>query len=144
MKYKNSVCEFREERDADLLRVFRKLWASGDTTDLRELASRIAKSPSKRFWISEERADVVISNMLRGNRQHCMSENKRRMFTEIFRRYVEARKANPSASKKELLLHICNSEAPEFYMTPGTVIVLLHKARKREREKWKRRLSGHQ
>lgn len=145
MKYRGSHFEYREERDADLLRAYREQLAASGTISLPEIAARVADSPSKRFWVSEERAVIVISNLLNGRSIERMNPMRREMFLEIFRRYKQYRQEHPTLSKKDIVWHVCNEEAPRFYLTAKSVIVLLHKARKEEKrrcyEQRKRRLA---
>lgn len=140
MKYKGSQFEYKFERDADLLRAYREQLAIRHNISLTEIASAIAKSPSRRFWVSEERAYIVVSDMIKGKSIETMSKTKQAMFGEIYRRYVIYQKQLPTMSKRDMIWHICNEEAPEFYLTPKSVIVILHKARKEEKKRCTERL----
>lgn len=135
MKYKGSTFEYRDERNADLLDAYKREMASNSNISLTEIAERIANSPSRRFWVSEERATIVISAMLKGDKLSSMNPTKREMFLEIYRRYCVYRKQHPTLTKREITFHICNEEAPKWYLTPKSVIVLLHKVRKEARKK---------
>ena len=135
MKYKGSTFEYRDERNADLLDAYKREIASNSNISLTEIAERIANSPSRRFWVSEERATIVISAMLKGDKLSAMNPTKREMFLEIYRRYCVYRKQHPTLTKREIIFHICNEEAPKWYLTPKSVIVLLHKVRKEARKK---------
>lgn len=81
----------------------------------------VADSPASRFWVSEERATIVISAMAAGKPLPRMRHNKREMFDEIYRRFLIERKANPNKSTYELVAKIVNQPAPKFYLTPRTV-----------------------
>lgn len=135
MKYRGSQFEYKEERDADLLRVYREKLAISDRISMPEIAQMIVESPSRRFWVSEERADIVISDLLNGKSIDHMNPMKREMFLEIFRRYKEHKAEHPSLAKKDIIWHVCNEEAPKFYLTVKSAIVLLHKARKEEKRR---------
>ncbi len=135
MKYKGSTFEYREERNADLLDAYKREMASNSNISLTEIAERIANSPSRRFWVSEERATIVVSSMLKGDSLSTMNATKREMFQEIYRRYIVYQRQHPTLTKREIIFHICNEEAPKWYLTPKSVIVLLHKVRKEARKK---------
>jgi len=135
MKYKGSTFEYKEERNADLLDAYKREMASNSNISLTEIAERIANSPSRRFWVSEERATIVVSSMLKGDSLSTMNATKREMFQEIYRRYIVYHKQHPTLTKREIIFHICNEEAPKWYLTPKSVIVLLHKVRKEARKK---------
>ena len=56
MKYKDSRCYFIQERDADLLRAYKEIIKVRDNIRLSEIEQMLAQSPSRRFWVSEDRA----------------------------------------------------------------------------------------
>lgn len=145
MKHRGAQSEFREERDADLMRAYREVLAESDSISLMETAKAVAASPSRRFWVSEERALVVMGNLERGRTLEGMNSTRREMFSEIYRRYRQYRVQHPAVTPREAVVAIVNSPAPHFYLTVKTVRVLIHKARKEERKRClqlrKRRLS---
>lgn len=144
MKSKGYHCDFIAERNADILRAYRNIIAARDNISLTEVAQQIAASPSKRFWVSEERAYNAVCWLLRGDSLDYMIPSRRQMFLEIFRRYKIYCRRFPSLAKKDIIFRICNEQAPCFYLTPKSVVVILHKARKEEKrrcyEQRKRRL----
>lgn len=66
MKPLGSVLAFTRERNAALLRAYRKQVGSARFIRLDEIGERVVNSPAERFWVSEERAAVVVSAMMRG------------------------------------------------------------------------------
>lgn len=98
---------------------------------MSKIYKAVAKSPCKRFWISEKRALEVITSMLKGDTISYMSVNKQLMFYEIFRRVV---RRMGEGDLKTIVEDVVQSPAPCFFMTPGTVKVLIHKHRKRCRK----------
>ncbi len=136
MKHKGSLCDFAKERDADLLRAYKEVISVRDNIGYSEIIARIAKSPSKRFWVSENRAYDVICSLLNGNTLPLnMYPSRRDMFMEIFQRFKVYQKEHPSLTRKEIVWRICNSEAPSFYLTPKSIEVLLNRVRKEEKRK---------
>ncbi len=144
MKFKGSSCDFTQERDADLLRAYREIISGRDNFSLSEIERRILQSPSRRFWVSEGRAYRVILDLLKGKSIDYMIPTRKAMFMEIFRRFQIYSKEHPSLTKMEIIWHICNEEAPSFYLTQYTIHVILCRVRKEEKkrcyEKRKRRL----
>lgn len=86
-----------------------------------EIHKMVAESPSSRFWVSEERASIVVSAMLAGKPLPRMNKNKLEMFKEIFTRFLQLKKIFPKRSVYDLVFDIVNQPAPKFYMTPRTV-----------------------
>lgn len=121
MKYFGSILDFTKERNDDLMRVFRLKIIEADFIVMPEIFQLVADSPASRFWVSEERAAIVISRMLSGKPMPRMRENKREMFEEIYRRFLILREQYPEKSIFELTATIVNQPAPKFYLTPRTV-----------------------
>lgn len=121
MKYFGSILDFTRERNADLMRVYRNKLAEASTIVMPVIFALVAESPASRFWVSEERAAIVISAMAAGKPMPRMRSSKREMFEEIYRRYVALRERHPDRSVYELVTTIVNQPAPKFYLTPRTV-----------------------
>lgn len=121
MKYFGSILDFTRERNADLMRAFRACLHEADTIVMPRIFELVAESPASRFWVSEERAAIVISAMAAGKPLLRMRSNKREMFEEIYRRFLIERKKHPKKSIYELVTDIVNQPAPKFYLTPRTV-----------------------
>lgn len=103
------------------MRAFREQLALARFIVMPEIFELVAESPASRFWVSEERAAIVIAAMEAGKPLTRMRRNKREMFEEIYRRYLIERKNNPRKSVYDLVTRIVNQPAPKFYLTPRTV-----------------------
>ena len=121
MKYFGSILDFTRQRNDDLMRAFREQLALARFIVMPEIFEMVAESPASRFWVSEERAAIVISAMAAGKQLPRMRPNKREMFEEIYRRFLVERKQHPQKSVYELVTKIVNQPAPKFYLTPRTV-----------------------
>lgn len=121
MKYFGSILEFTCERNKDLMRVYREKLSEASIIVMPVIFELVAQSPSSRFWVSEERAAIVISAMAAGRPMPRMRKNKREMFEEIFRRFVVMHEQQPDKSVYELVALIVNQPAPKFYLTARTV-----------------------
>lgn len=139
MKTKGSRFEYREERDADLLRAYKDLVVR-DSMSIVEIAQRIAGSQSRRFWCSEARATTVVLDMMKGRPIESMIETRQRMYKEIYRRTMRLREQNPGTPVRELVYRVCNEPAPEFYLTWKSVIVILNRVRREDACRRKRHL----
>ena len=80
MKYKDSRCYFIEERDADLLRAYKEIINVRDNIRLSEIEEKLAQSPSRRFWVSEDRAYIVILDLLKGKPLDNMIPTRKEMY----------------------------------------------------------------
>lgn len=127
MKNFGSTVEFTRQRNADIMRVFRRIFAGSRGVSLPEIYRQVADSPSSRFWVSEHRAAIVIAAMQAGRKTRLLTENKREMFDEIYRRYLLLRAEHPDKSIIELATLIVHQPAPKFYFTPGSVRVFINR-----------------
>lgn len=121
MKYFGSILEFTRQRNEDIMRVYREKLASATVIVMPVIFQLVADSPTARFWVSEERASIVISAMESGRQLSPMRPNKREMFDEIYRRYKLLRQQHPTKTTYELVSAVVNQPAPKFYLTPRTV-----------------------
>lgn len=140
MKNVGAIFEYEEERNRDLMRAYKEQLASHENKDLQSVLNRVVEMPSKRFWVSEERAAIVISEMMRGKGLKVKGKVKREMYNEIYRRVVELQKSHPGMSVYDLTFMVVTGPAPKFYLTPGSAKVIIHKVKKQWYEERKRRL----
>lgn len=111
------------------MRVFRQKLAEAKTVKMSEILKQVAESPSSRFWVSEQRAAIVISSMEAGRPLPLMIQTKKEMFAEIFRRYKVLRVRHPRESILQLATIIVNQPAPKFYFTPRSIGEFIYRIR---------------
>lgn len=127
MKYYGSILDFTQERNQELMRVYQEKLSKAGYIVMPKIFEQVANSPCSRFWVSEERAAIVISTLLADKVIPNMRKNKREMFYEIFRRFLIAREQYPEKSIYALAIMVVNQPAPKFYMTPRTVGELIYR-----------------
>lgn len=142
MKHIGSTFQYMADRDRDLLRAYREYTFLCNTINKSELMTKIVNSPSKRFWVSESRAAIVVSGMMKGYLPPNISRMKKEMYEEIFRRVLALRKKYPRRSIPELAAMVSQQKAPKFYLTPGSANVILHRIFKKCRRNRLEKLSG--
>lgn len=130
MKNCGSGFEYARERDDDIMRAYVEQIDSCDRIHLPKVFSRVVNMPSKRFWVSPERASIVVSNMMRGDDLSKMRPMKREMFMEIYKRVMELRALYPHKSIIRLTTEVVQQEAPKFYLTAGSAKVIICKVKK--------------
>lgn len=140
MKNVGAIFEYEEERNMDLMRAYREQLASHENKDIQSVFNRVVEMPSKRFWVSEERAAIVISEMIRGKGLKIKGKVKREMYHEIFRRVNGLKEKHPDKSVYDLTFMVVTGPAPKFYLTPGSAKVIIHKVKKQWYEERKRKL----
>lgn len=143
MRKVNAVSEFKLMRDKELTDIFRSLVldpAQSGQQPLRELYGLAAKQPASRFWVSEERATVVIRDCLAGRSDFShMKPESQRMFTEILSRVRPILDRNPDMPVAWAVREVVSGPAPEFYLTPLSAKVIIYARIRAERAEKRRR-----
>lgn len=143
-KTSGSIFPYERERNIDLMKVYKELmrqeYYGEDDIRLVRIFSKIAEHPSKRFWVSEERAAIIMAEIDKGNKLERMRETKREMFFEIHRRVSTLRKQHPNMPMIQLTTIVCNQPAPKFYLTPKSVKVIIYKIKRQWYEERKKKL----
>ena len=131
MKRKGALAEYSQERSDDLMRAYDDYLASCDYIRMPEVYNAIVNIPSARFWVSDKRAEVVVSAIIRGEDVlKGMWSLKREMYEEIYNRVVALRETEPHLSIAKLCGIVVCQPAPKFYIAPGTAKAIVCKARK--------------
>ncbi len=140
MKSAGSKFEYEKERDDDLMTKYHTLIVRSDYISMPDIYKEVVNMPSVRFWVSEERAAIVVASMMRGDKLLGMLANKKEMFNEIYKRVIKLRVLKPDITVYEACSAVVRQEAPKFYLTPGSAKVIICRAKMRWYEERKRRL----
>lgn len=124
-----STLEFSDERINALMLEYERYIASCDIIRMHEVFNHIVNQPCRRFWVSNIRAAVVISDMMRGAKLREMHSLKREMFQEIFSRVMLLREKHPDMSVFQLVSKVVTQPAPKFYLSPSSAKKMFYKAR---------------
>lgn len=130
MKPHGSNSEFKQQRNDDLMRAYHELIKSAQYILMPEIYRKVVDMPTRRFWISESRAAIVISAMMKGDTLENMGPLKREMYNEIYSRVIKLREKKPDLPIIQLVEMVVEQPAPKFYLTPGSAKVLICKIRK--------------
>lgn len=132
MKHTNSKFEYEQQRDENLLRVYRSLLGASSLQNMEDIYRRAVMTPCERFWVSEERALAVVSRMAKdyNGSLHQMWPLKRKMYKEIYKRTQKL--MEQGYSRAEAVFAVVAQPAPEFYLTPGSAKVILCRMKKKK------------
>lgn len=136
MKKRNSTSEFNAHRNTVLLENFRSAIANQSRIETVKAFQTAADMPAPRFWVSEQRAAVVISKMLAGEPlPEGTFEKKREMYEELCARVKEMRALEPDRTISSLVMEAVNSPAPSSYMSwqRAQALILEERARRHGR-----------
>ena len=112
------------------MRAYHELIKSAQYILMPEIYHKVVDMPTRRFWISEGRAAIVISAMMKGDTLENMGPLKREMYNEIYCRVIKLREKKPDLPIIQLVSQVVEQPAPKFYLTPGSAKVLICKIRK--------------
>lgn len=137
MKHKGATMEYAKERSDDLMRAYDRYIRSCSFIRMHDVYRIIVDMPAARFWVSDKRAETVVSAIFRGGAKlEGMWSLKREMYQEIYRRVIALRDCKPHLSIAELCAIVVSQPAPKFYLTAGTAKAMVCKARKiRDKER---------
>lgn len=131
MKHKGCTNEYEQERTEELLHNYRQLIAASTTIVLSQILDKLVNMQASRFWVSEERAAIVISRMLKGDTLQTMRPTTREMYTELFRRFQTVRSQQPNLTIEKAAFIAIRQPAPKFYLTPESARTIIHHAKKK-------------
>lgn len=140
MKNFGSHFEYERQRNDDLMRCYREHLSRRPFIHLPEVLDDIVNSPSARFWVSEERAAIVMSQIMRGDKLEKMRPLKREMYEEIYRRVMKLKEQHPDWPLSQLTFEVVRQPAPKFYLTPGSAKVIISKIKSQWYEERKKKL----
>lgn len=118
MRKKNAIFPYTEQRNAELFATYKILITETPHIYMPDLLRAVVAQPCSRFWVSEERATIVVSSMMRGEFMTVGLE-KADMYREIYRRATAMKTAMPEKTLAYIVGYVVNTSAPRFYMSPG-------------------------
>ena len=141
MKQVGDKMEYAEERIRDLMRAHDEYIANCRYIRMNELYQTIVNRPSRRFWVSDIRAALVIAKIAKGEKDILdgMWPTKKEMYLEIYRRVQELQKEFPNKKISELCARAVEQPAPKFYLAANSAKIMISKYRRQwKKEKLKR------
>lgn len=132
MKHSGSRCEYSDQRDLQLFLAFRRIIMSSPDINFSTIARRVVTTPTTRFWVSESRAAIVISAMLKGrNPLASMNATRQLMYREIYRRVTCLLRTSPQLPLTAAVARVISSPAPQFYLTPSSARIIYYRVKAR-------------
>lgn len=132
MRHKGSDSEFKELRDNEIFTLYRKYLNESPNIVVSRMLVDIVNSPSSRFWITEQRAAIVLGQMRRGDTFPDAYPQKRAMYRELYRRAEKIWIDSPSMSVYSVASLVVEQPAPSFYMSTTLCNLIISRAKKRE------------
>lgn len=132
MKHTGSRKDYNELRDRQLFLSFRNIIITSPDIHFADIARIVVTMPTSRFWVSEGRASIVISAMLKGqNPLARMNNTRRQMYQEIFRRVTLLLEQDAHLTLTKAVCRVVASPAPQFYLTPSSARIIYYRVKTR-------------
>ncbi|MDE5653743.1 MAG: hypothetical protein K2G75_07030 [Muribaculaceae bacterium] len=135
MRKQGSVSEFTSQRDAEIVKKFRRCLAQARVLDMDEIFMKVSRLPVERFYVSEVRALQVVKAYRQTGIWPVRTPVRREMFAEIDRRVTMLMSRRPELKFREAVFEVVNSPAPSFYLTPRSCRTLIYSVLQRVRRK---------
>lgn len=133
MKHKGNKFEHEQQRNYELVKAYRNaLGRAFGRIRLDEILVNTVNTPASRFWVSAERAMVVVARMYKGDTLEDMRPSKQEMFKEIFQRVVRLREQMPDTPLLHIVEMAVTQPAPKFYLTPQSAKVIICRIRRKK------------
>lgn len=116
-----------DARNQEIFNTFKKFYTKPYCYDFNKAIIATAHCEASRFWVSEERATVVIAAMIANKNVSYLpyGDNRQRkeMFDEIFKRVIDmfADRKKPAVSIRDIVEEVVNQPAPSFYLSERTI-----------------------
>ncbi|MBQ7280602.1 MAG: hypothetical protein IJR13_07775 [Bacteroidales bacterium] len=133
MRHLNSHNYYTRERDTALEKAYRHLIGEAKEVFLPDIFDRLVSLPAERFYVSEERATIVVNMISKGDDLSSMLPLRRSMYMEIYQRVCRLRALHPDMSVSQAVSEVVSSPAPSFYITPKSANVIISRIRCRKR-----------
>ena len=143
MRHKGNNTDVITQRNDDLMHEYHKIINESEYILLDDIVCQLANMPAPRFYVSEERAAFVLSAMHHGKKLKGMQKNKKQMFQELYRRakkIIKNMKTVDWTDWIEIAHTIIVQPAPKFYITPGSIKVVISRAKIKWYEQKKKKL----
>lgn len=134
MKKHGAVSEFKQQRDRAIYDAYRLILRStGPNVPLAAIFEQVVLQPCPRFWVSPERALIIVYQMLHNQPMPTMRPCKQLMFREIFSRVLELKRRFLTMSYRDCVEKVVFSQAPQFYISPSAAMTYFFNYRKLHR-----------
>lgn len=127
MKYKGCTMYLTEDRNRDLLRAYKSIVRRSGFLPIKEIYNILTKEPSRRFWITGERAYDHIVN-------HRGYERRGEMYREIEKRARQYMKEKGCSFRKACRAVVLQP-APSFFLEARSINNIILRLLKREKQR---------
>lgn len=126
MKKRGNSCDYTAAKNAELVRVFKRLVSEATIVDLDKIFRQVAASKASRFFISEERAYELVKAFRETGLWHISNRLRVEMMEAINELCLKLERSNPGLSLRDAVYEAVNHRAPKFYLTARSCRTLIY------------------
>lgn len=130
MKPQGAIARHKTQRVKVLYNLYKAYLCTHQCIVMHDLYHHIASLPSPRFWVTPERASKVVCALTKGCKLSHMRPLRRQMFKDIYERVLHLRQREPHLSIERACAIVVKQPAPQFYLTPKSIKVMICKYRR--------------
>lgn len=127
--------EFKEERDEDFMNVYAEVvhgyGKKAPYIKKEALLAEAILSRAKRFYVSPEQAQRIVSRLLRGKTVVFKNDLKKEMYLTILERVKLLSQKEPDVPLSRIISDVIYMPAPRFYITVESASILFYQLLKR-------------
>lgn len=127
--------DFKNERDNDFLQAYKKIIVrhgkNAPYIKKETLILETINHPAKRFYVSYEQAQRIITRLWKGQKVNFKNKLKQKMYTDILNRIKEQQ--NTGTPLNELIAKTIYAPAPRFYITQESASILYYQLIKKQK-----------
>ena len=119
------MCEKSEQRNDELLSLWRKYCQQATHIRPRAICRKIAASTASRYYIGVDAAFKFISQIHRGTPFTRTGKLRRQMYRDLYAEVQRILSRRPNLPLRDAVIQAVYSEAPQFYLTPESIYVII-------------------
>lgn len=135
MYFKPCCCEYIAERNLALVNLFRDLVKANPLFDIDAICGEITRAPAPRFFISEDRALLVISLYMQCGVWPGKSRLRHRLYADLLERVRSLLAAGDADDLEDAVYMAVQQPAPSFYLTQQTIRTNIFRTLRKNRDR---------
>lgn len=132
MRHKGDSNTYISQRNDDLYEKYKDVIRHSEIIMSKEIFKRLVLMPAKRFYVSEERAGVIIRKMIKGEDLGKMKKETKQMYQDIFNIVKKMLCNDKENTLSKIISKALYNKAPSFYLTENSARVIISRIKNKK------------
>lgn len=132
MKHKGTGNVYITQRNKDLYEKYKDVIKFSEIITSKEIFRRLVSMPAKRFYVSEDRASVIIRKMMKGEEVGNMKKETKKMYHDMFNLVTKILNSDKTSTMSKAISKVLNGDAPYFYLTENSARVIISRIKNKK------------